>query len=199
MESLNHTLFLWLNAPADPAPTTFGLAVFFAEYMIWLAPLTLVACWLWGEPDSRRHALQTALATALALLISAGFSQVWYHPRPFEIGLGTNLLPHVADSSFPSDHLTVWWTVAFSLMWHARLRRVGTWLALLGLPMAWARIYLGVHYPFDMLGAATVSALSAWLCSGRVAHTLSEPLHRLGLAVHGVVLAPAVRRGWVRK
>lgn len=199
MESLNHTLFLWLNAPADPAPATVWLAMFFAEYMIWLAPLTLVACWLWGEPASRRHALQTALATGLALLISAGFSLVWYHPRPFAIGLGTNLLPHVADSSFPSDHLTVWWTVAFSLMWQARLRRVGAWLALLGVPMAWARIYLGVHYPFDMLGAAAVSALSAWLCSGRVAHTLSEPLHRLGLAVHGVVLAPCVRRGWVRK
>ena len=199
MESLNHTLFLWLNAPTDPAPTAFWLVMFFAEYLIWLAPLTLVACWLWGEPTSRRRALQAALATALALLISAGFSQVWYHPRPFEIGLGTNLLPHVADSSFPSDHLTVWWTVAFSLMWDARLRRVGAWLALLGLPMAWARIYLGVHYPFDMLGAAAVSVLSAWLCSGRVAHTLSEPLHRLGLAVHGVVLAPAVRRGWVRK
>ncbi|CAJ0813714.1 undecaprenyl-diphosphatase [Ralstonia flaminis] len=199
MESLNHTLFLWLNAPTDPAPTTFWLAMSFAEYLIWLAPLTLVACWLWGEPTSRRRALQTALATALALLISAGFSLVWYHPRPFEIGLGTNLLPHAADSSFPSDHLTVWWTVAFSLMWDARLRRVGVWLALLGLPMAWARIYLGVHYPFDMLGAAGVATLSAWLGSGRVAHTLSEPLHRLGLAVHGVVLAPCVRRGWVRK
>jgi len=32
-----------------------------------------------------------------------------------------------------------------------------------------------------------------------VAHTLSEPLHRSGLALHGVVLAPCVRRGWVRK
>jgi undecaprenyl-diphosphatase len=199
MESLNHTLFLWINAGTEPSPATVWLAMALAEDVIWLVPLTLVAGWLWGEPATRRHALQTALAAALALLVNVGFSLVWYHPRPFAIGLGTNLLPHVADSSFPSDHLTVLWTVAFSLMWNARLRRVGMLLALLGLPVAWARIYLGVHYPFDMVGAAIVSGVSAWLCSGRVAHTLSEPLHRLGLAVHGVVLAPCVRRGWVRK
>jgi undecaprenyl-diphosphatase len=199
MESLNHTLFLWINAAADPSPTTVWLAMAFAEYAIWLAPLALVAGWLWGQPATRRQAFQTGIAAAVALLINAGFGLLWYHPRPFAIGLGTNLLPHVADSSFPSDHLTALWTVAFSLMWNARLRRVGVLLALLGLPMAWARIYLGVHYPFDMLGAAAVSAFSAWLCSGRFAHTLSEPLHRLGLAVHGVVLAPCVRRGWVRK
>jgi undecaprenyl-diphosphatase len=199
MESLNHTLFLWMNAPADPSGTTVWLAMAFAEYAIWLVPLTLVAGWLWGEPATRRQALQTGVAAVLALLINVGLSLAWYHPRPFAIELGTNLLPHAPDSSFPSDHLTVLWTVAFSLMWNARLRRVGVLLALLGLPMAWARIYLGVHYPFDMLGAAAVSTLSAWLWSGRVAHTVSEPLHRLGLAVHSVVLAPCVRRGWVRK
>ena len=38
------------------------------------------------------------------------------------------------------------------------------YLALLGLPMAWARIYLGVHFPLDMVGAALVAVLSAWLC-----------------------------------
>ncbi|MEE2979438.1 MAG: undecaprenyl-diphosphatase [Pseudomonadota bacterium] len=199
MESLNHTLFLWINAPADASATTVWLAMAFAEYAIWLVPLTLVAAWLWGEPATRRQALQTGVAAALALSINVGLGLAWYHPRPFAIELGTNLLPHAPDSSFPSDHLTALWTVAFSLMWNARLRRVGVLLALLGVPMAWARIYLGVHYPFDMLGAAAVSALCAWLCSGRVAHTLSEPLHPLGLAVHGAVLAPSVRRGWVRK
>ncbi|MCD9227437.1 undecaprenyl-diphosphatase [Ralstonia pseudosolanacearum] len=199
MEALNHALFLWINAPAEPAAATVRLAMFFAEYAIWLAPLALVAGWLWGEPSTRRHALQAAVAAVLALLINVGFGLAWDHPRPFVIGLGRNLLAHVADASFPSDHLTLLWSVAFSLLWHPRLRRAGVALALLGLPMAWARIYLGVHYPFDMAGAAAVAAFSAWLCSGRVAHTLSEPLHRLALAVHAVALAPCVRRGWVRR
>lgn len=62
MESLNHTLFLWMNAPADPSATTVWLALAFAEYAIWLVPLTLVAGWLWGEPTTRRQALQTGVA-----------------------------------------------------------------------------------------------------------------------------------------
>lgn len=43
MESLNHTLFLWINAPADASATIVWLAMAFAEYAIWLVPLTLVA------------------------------------------------------------------------------------------------------------------------------------------------------------
>lgn len=54
MESLNHTLFLWINAPADASATIVWLAMAFAEYAIWLVPLTLVAGWLWGEPQIGR-------------------------------------------------------------------------------------------------------------------------------------------------
>ncbi|MGF2531039.1 hypothetical protein ACQUWX_25390, partial [Ralstonia pseudosolanacearum] len=43
MEALNHALFLWINAPAEPAAATVRLAMFFAEYAIWLAPLALVS------------------------------------------------------------------------------------------------------------------------------------------------------------
>lgn len=80
MEALNHALFLWINAPAEPAAATVRLAMFFAEYAIWLAPLALVAGWLWGEPSTRRHALQAAVAAVLALLINVGFGLAWDHP-----------------------------------------------------------------------------------------------------------------------
>jgi undecaprenyl-diphosphatase len=181
METLNHTLFLWLNAPAQPPAGMVWLATFFAEYAIWLVPATLVAAWLWGEPPTRRHALQAGVTAVAALLVSAGFGLAWDHPRPFVIGLGHTLIEHAPDSSFPSDHLTLLWSVAFSLLLHPRLRRAGAVLALLGVPMAWARIYVGVHYPFDMVGAAAVSAACAWLCN--------RPLAQ----------APFVRRGWVNK
>lgn len=145
METLNHTLFLWLNAPAQPPAGMVWLATFFAEYAIWLVPATLVAAWLWGEPPTRRHALQAGVTAVAALLVSAGFGLAWDHPRPFVIGLGHTLIEHAPDSSFPSDHLTLLWSVAFSLLLHPRLRRAGAVLALLGVPMAWARIYVGVH------------------------------------------------------
>jgi len=59
---------------------------------------------------------------------------------------------HAATGSFPSDHLTAQRVFAGLLWLDPRTRRWGMVVALPGLPMAWARIYLGVHYPGDMMG-----------------------------------------------
>jgi len=53
------------------------------------------------------------------------------------------------------------WGIAGVLIGHRETRFSGVALAALGLPMAWARIYLRVHYPRDMLGAAVVAACLA--------------------------------------
>jgi undecaprenyl-diphosphatase len=81
-------------------------------------------------------------------------------------GVGQAWISHAATGSFPSDHLTVQWVLAGMLLLNRRTRAWGAGIALLGLPMAWARIYLGVHYPGDMLGALAMSGLamlSGWL------------------------------------
>lgn len=77
---------------------------------------------------------------------------------------------------------------------YRRLRMVGTTLALLGLPVACARIYLGVHFPFDMLGAAVVAVLSAWLamCSTR---WYLPPAYRLATWVHRTLFGKLVALG----
>ena len=41
MESLNQTLFLWLNAPEHPSDLALTLAIFFAERLIWAVPLLM--------------------------------------------------------------------------------------------------------------------------------------------------------------
>jgi undecaprenyl-diphosphatase len=60
-------------------------------------------------------------------------------------------------SSFPSDHAAVWFCVAAGL-WMVS-RRLGTWAiayaALISLP----RVYLGFHFPTDILGGALVGTL----------------------------------------
>ena len=49
MENLNHTLFLWLAAPAHPGLLMRALAKFFGEYAIFVVPLLLAAGWLRGN------------------------------------------------------------------------------------------------------------------------------------------------------
>ncbi len=196
MQVLNETLFLLLNAPPHPGAATVLVARFFAEVAIWAVPLALVAGWLRGGNATRKRMLEAAAAGLVGLLFAQIIGLVWQHPRPFMVGIGRTLIPHAADSSFPSDHLTLLWSVAFSLLMHPGFRRAGTVLALLGVPMAWARIYLGVHFPADMAGAALVAGLSAGLC-GRQQRWLGGPIFHYANAVYRRLFGPLIRRGWV--
>lgn len=201
MEQWNNKLFLLLNAPVSLDPHAVIVATFFAEYFIWFMPVALIACWLRGSVNSRRTAFRIALTTAVALTVSQVIGLVWLHPRPFTTGIGTNFLLHAPDSSFPSDHLTFWWTVSFSLFMHHRpvsiaSMRLGIALAILGLPIAWARIYAGVHFPLDMVGALFVAALSVSgiaFSEGR----LFDTLFRASVVIYRSICAPLIRLGWV--
>lgn len=198
METLNRILFLWINAPEHPGRPALTLATLLAEQLIWAVPLLIGMGWLRGGERTRMAMLAATAAGLLGLLVNQFIGLLWTHPRPFMIDLGHTLIPHVADSSFPSDHLTLWWAVAFSLLTEQGTRRLGAALAVLGFPIAWARIYLGVHFPLDMLGAAAVAALSAWtvLHMGR---RCLQWVYGLATRVHRILFGRLIEWGWVRE
>jgi undecaprenyl-diphosphatase len=198
MEALNRTLFLLINASAQPGSVSMALALLFGEYAIWLVPATLVLRWLRGNDAVRQRLIEASASALLALLAAQIISAMWPHPRPFMIGLGHTLIVHGADSSFPSDHLTFLWAVAFSLLMHPEARRAGWVLALLGLPMAWARVYIGVHFPFDIGGAALVSGVSAGVCA-LTGRWFAAPVVRVAMLAYRPVFGPLIRRGWVAR
>lgn len=198
MEDLNHALFIWLNAPEHPSTALLTLAIFFAEYAIWVIPALIGIVWLRGGEHTRKVLLEATASGLAGLLINQIIGLIWQHPRPFMIGLGHTFISHAADSSFPSDHLTLLWAIAFSFLMHHRPRVAGMTLVLLGLPIAWARIYLGVHFPLDMVGAALVAALSAWLAF-REGCLYLPPAYNLTTGLHSVLFSKLIKLGWVRK
>ena len=197
MESFNQTLFIWLNAPEHPSVLMLALASFFAEQLIWSVPLLIGLCWLRGSERIRKTMLIATASGLCALLINQMIGSIWMHPRPFMMGLGHTFIPHVADSSFPSDHLTLWWAVAFSLVMQRCPGNAGVALAFMGIPIAWARIYLGVHFPFDMVGAVSVAAFSSWLTL-RENRWYLESAYQLAIRVHHWLFSRLIARGWVR-
>lgn len=198
MEEFNRTLFLAINASEHPNALILAVAKLLANDVVWLIPAVLLLGWLRGRERTRLVLLEAAASGVVGLMINQAIGLVWSHPRPFMIGVGHSYIAHVADSSFPSDHLTLIWAVAFSLLTQERTRLVGITLAALGLPVAWARIYLGIHFPLDMFGAAVVAVLSAWMCF-RGKHLLVVPLYGLAVYVHRRVFSSLIQRGWVQK
>lgn len=78
------------------------------------------------------------------------------------------------------------------------LRRAGIALALFGLPIAWSRIYLGVHFPLDMVGAIAVAAFSAALTLHRARWYLG-PIYRLAVYFYRKLFGRLIALGWVRE
>lgn len=196
MEHLNQTLFLLINAAPGVSGAIVVAAQFFADGVIWIVPAGLIFGWLRGATATRQTLVAATVASLAGLLFNQLIALIWHHPRPFELGIGRTLISHALDSSFPSDHLTLLWAVAFSLLWHERTRLAGGALLLLGFPVAWARVYLGVHFPLDILGAAIVALGSAGLVWSQQ-RRLIAPLMRLLQPPFRKIFSGLIRRGWV--
>ena len=168
-----------------------------ANDLIYQIPLLLLGMWLWGDSTRRNQATKACLPTLLALGANQVIGLVWQHPRPLMIGLGHAWIPHAADSSFPSDHITVFASIGLSLLFGGAFR-LATAVLTTGFAVAWARVFLGVHFPLDMVGAVAVAGVAyvvispLWRMAGDTITNLAEQLYR-------TILARPIASGWVRR
>ena len=200
LEHLNLLWFSLLNADAGLHGWRLELAVFAAKYLILLVPFGLAGLWIAGQPAQREAAVKALAATACALALNALIGLLWYHARPFTSGIGHGFLHHAPDSSFPSDHGTILFTVALVLA-GARVpaaRRFGMALLPLAVVVAWARIFLGVHWPLDMLGALGVAIAVTLLFHAAPVAAWCAALAASMATLYRRLLARPIARGWLR-
>ena len=82
--------------------------------------------------------------------------------RPYEVVEGLKLLIEPqSDFSFPSGHTCA--SIGAALAMYPFLeRKWGIPLVILAVLISLSRLYVGVHYPTDVLGGAVVGVLAAW-------------------------------------
>jgi undecaprenyl-diphosphatase len=159
MQNINYQLFNFFNAGLNLHGWQLAFAVSVAKYLVYVVPIWLVVIWVFGSPKLRGTLLFAVVTTCCALLISYLIGKIWFQPRPFMIGLGHVYLKHAPDSTFPSDHVTFMSAVGISLLSQSRLRWAGIAILLLALCVGWARVFLGIHFPFDILGGFLLSTI----------------------------------------
>jgi undecaprenyl-diphosphatase len=154
---------------------------------LWLlVPLGLVACFLLVRAGLVVEAVALAVALAGATLIADLTKLLTDRPRPPVVHL-----QHVGESSFPSAHATqasAFWLSAVLVLRAARPRSGFVAVASVAAvfvvgAVAWSRVYLGVHYPSDVV--AGVALGSAW--ASYVSHCL---LRRAAPAARADALKP---------
>lgn len=159
LETVNQSVFLALNAQPGTSETLLKLASLCASGVIVSVPIILLGLWFLGGRQGHRQALFCTLSILIALVLGSLCGSLWFHPRPFMIPLGHTWISHPADNGFPSDHGLVMFSMAFALLSLGQ-RRMGVCVLIASLSVAWARIFLGVHFPLDMVGAALVSGMA---------------------------------------
>lgn len=159
----NVLLFERLNATLATPHWEIAAATLIAQWLILAIPVALVWGWLQGDEQERRALLEMLLAVLLALGIGQIITHVWPQPRPFMIHLGTQFVPHAPDPGLPSDHVTIFWSLACAALLAGRFRTWSVPLFALGLVVGWSRVFLGVHFPYDVMAAMPVALLGAGL------------------------------------
>lgn len=193
---LNLHLFEWFNASNHAHEMTIRFAIFIANDLFYIMLLFFGFYWLRGNFSIKKQIVKAFIFTTVALLISQIISHSFYHPRPFVMEVGHTLIYHSPNGSFPSDHMLIFSTIAFSYFFSEK-RNLGIILILLAWLVAWSRVYLGVHFPLDMLGAFSLAfilnffGLALW---NRFKITIIEFV----LKIHHAVFKPFIKKGYVK-
>ena len=185
-----------INGLAKDAPHWFDRVVeFVGEYGLLLAMVLLVV-WCWWSV--RRRAADDAapsvaalvwapLAAAIAVLVNVPIRGFVERPRPFLDHQGLDVLvAGKTDYSFVSDHATI--TMAMGVGLFVANRKFG--LAGIGLALleGFCRVYMGVHYPTDVIGGFALGTAVALLLSP-VAMALLTPVMK--------AVERSARGGWL--
>jgi len=102
-----------------------------------------------------------------AVLIGLGLNKFvglfYFHNRPFMDNIGHSIGFHIAENSFPSDHTTFIFSIAFTLFLFSNTKKIAKYLIILSFLGGFARVYIGVHYPLDILGGIIISLFTSTL------------------------------------
>ncbi|RQL49680.1 undecaprenyl-diphosphatase [Acinetobacter nosocomialis] len=159
LEPLNLSLFHVINGAQDASQFIIRLAIFFANDLLYILLFILTFFMvLWRSRFKKIGSLNLSFLTCISLLVGYIISLFYHHPRPFVMGVGTTFIEHAPTASFPSNHMLIFSTISLSYLF-AQRKIIGMILLFLSFVVAWSRIYLGVHFPLDMLGAFIVALL----------------------------------------
>jgi undecaprenyl-diphosphatase len=132
-----------------------------ATLLMALIALAFLVPWARERWERRSGAVLATAAAGLALLVNQPISHFVDRARPFVThpAHAHLLIARSPDPSFPSDHATGAFALAFGIWLYDRT--LGTVLLVLAALLSFARVYAGTHYPGDIVAGALLGMAMA--------------------------------------
>lgn len=161
---LDLKLFYELNSFAGKSALLDNVIIFFANYLAFILAVVFLVLVYRTRHSFRKKLMMLSIilfSSLFALFGVSGLIKLFYfRPRPFLTHDVTQLFNETSHS-FPSDHATFFFTLAFAVFfWN---RKWGFWFFVSALLMSVARIMSGVHYPSDVLGGMLIGLVIAFI------------------------------------
>ncbi|GAA3214508.1 phosphatase PAP2 family protein [Dactylosporangium siamense] len=154
---MNYRLFQMINGHAGRVDRLDDVMEFLADRLVFVVFAAFAALVVWALLRHRAAAVARAFAALLLAFLGA---QLLNHLngqlRPFQTHQVHQLIPHAPGVSLPSDHATAAFAVALAVGVFLH-RGWGAVLLVAAATVGLARIWVGVHYPGDILAALGIA------------------------------------------
>ncbi len=168
---MNQSIFLFINNVAGRWFFLDQLMVFFAVYLVFVIIVTVLIFEIKGYLHpvwAARWRNMAVVALGSALVARFGVVSLirlfYYHARPYLVIVETHLLvARDSASSFPSGHTTFVFALATAV--YAYNKKMGAWFYLMACLVGFARIFVGIHWPYDIGVGAILGILTGLACN----------------------------------
>lgn len=158
MNALDIRLFHLINNWASRFNLLDQIGIFFAETTPYVLAAFLTFRWFWNQnfPEKRKALIIAGLTFGLSEAAAKLLGRWYYHVQPFVTLEANQLIAKEVNNSFPSDHTILVFSFLFVLFLSSQ--SISRWLYLgWAILASTARIFVGVHYPSDVLAAALLA------------------------------------------
>lgn len=162
---MNMAFFRLINNLANKNMALDWSMILFTKYVPYIFMVVIAIVFIIGiiknNSECRKVAINTFVITVINLIIAFIIGGIYYVDRPFVNNKVNLLLPHVKDASFPSDHAIGTMSIALGIEKYNKLFSII--LAILSIVVGFSRVYVGHHYPMDVIGAYVIVFVTSYI------------------------------------